>query len=320
MSTKSPFLESIRRIMRLRGYSIRTEQSYLYWIKYYIRFNKNEHPKIMGKVEVIAFLDHLASDRNVTSNTQRVALNAIVFLYSKILETPLGDLGFRLATKPKHLPTVLSVNETVAIFQQLDGIHSLIIELMYGSGLRVSECLRLRVQDFDFENLSLTIHNGKGGKDRVTLLSQKLVDKLKSQIVTALELQQEDNNDGVGPSMPVALARKYPAAFRSPSWMFVFPSVGLCRHPVNNKWCRHHLHTSVIRKSIKKATVAAKINKRVTCHTFRHSFATHLLQSGTDIRTVQELLGHSDVKTTQIYTHILGQHYAGTSSPLDRIS
>lgn len=319
MSKKSPFLESIKRTMRLRGYSIRTEQTYLYWITYFIRYNGRKHPEQMGKPEVIKFLDFLASDRHVTANTQRVALNAIVFLYTKILDHPLGDLGFKLATKPRHLPTVLTTQETVKILEQFQGLHKLIVEVMYGSGLRVSECLRLRTQDIEFENRALIVHNGKGGKDRVSVLSEKLKPKLEEQITKALEIQKSDNYNGVGPSMPDALGRKYPSAYRSPGWMFVFPSTTLSKHPVNNKLCRHHLHTSVLRKAVKRATIAAGINKRVTCHTFRHSFATHLLQAGTDIRTVQELLGHSDVKTTQIYTHILGQHYAGTSSPLDRI-
>lgn len=319
MRAKSPFIESIRRTMRLRGYSIRTEQSYLYWIRYYIRFHKYKHPKEMDRDEVIQFLDHLASDRHVTVNTQRIALNSLNFLYTKIMDKPMQDLGFKLATKPRHLPTVLTVLETTQILEQFSGVNRLIIELMYGSGLRVSECLRLRVQDIDFEKLSLTVHNGKGGKDRVTLLSDRLKDKLSKQINTALEVQSKDNANGVGPSLPIALSRKYPTAFRSDNWMFIFPSRTLCRHPVDDKVCRHHLHTSVVRKALKIALARTNIRKRVSCHTFRHSFATHLLESGTDIRTVQELLGHSDVKTTQIYTHIIGGHYAGTQSPLDKI-
>lgn len=320
MSRKSPFLESIRRTMRLRGYSIRTEKSYLYWIRYYIRFHKRRHPIEMGKVEIVQFLDHLASDRHVTANTQRVALNALMFLYSKILDKPIQNMRFRQASKPRYLPTVLTPRETLLILQKLEGLHRLIVEVMYGSGLRVSECLRLRIQDVDFEKNSLTVRDGKGSKDRVTILSQRLKPLLQKQIKRSLQIQAIDNKDAIGPSMPVALSRKYPTAYRSPSWMFIFPSIGLCRHPITNQWCRHHLHTSVIRKAVKRATQASEVRKRVTCHTFRHSFATHLLEAGTDIRTVQELLGHTDVKTTQIYTHIIGQHYAGTSSPLDRIS
>ena len=317
MTHKSPFIESIRRTMRLRGYALKTEKTYLYWIRYYIRFNQMKHPDVMGKSEVIKFLDYLASDRNCQSGTQRVALNALVFLYTKILDKPLGSLGFKKASQPRRLPTVLTVNETIDILEQLHGIHRLVVEVMYGSGLRVSEALGIRIQDIDFERYSITVRNGKGGKDRVTLLSKNLETDLELQIQKALKIQLADNSNGVGPSMPDALGRKYPNAFRMPGWMFLFPSVSLCHHPVNNKLCRHHLHHTVIRKALKKATLAINFRKRVTCHTFRHSFATHLLQSGTDIRTVQELLGHSDVKTTQIYTHILGKHYAGTNSPLD---
>ena len=319
MSSKSPFIESIRRTMRLRGYSIRTEKSYLYWIRFYIRFHQYRHPKEMGRDEVITFLDFLACDRHVTVNTQRIALNALMFLYSKILESPMLDLGFKLAKKKRYIPTVLSISETQKVLEQLEGTQRLIVELMYGSGLRVSECLRLRVQDFDFAKSCLTIHDGKGGKDRVTLLSRRLQKEIEAQIDTALEVQVIDNQNGIGPSLPIALSRKYPTAFRSSNWMFVFPSTKLCHHPVSNQLCRHHLHTSVVRKAVKIATQKSNVRKRVTCHTFRHSFATHLLESGTDIRTVQELLGHSDIKTTQIYTHVVGQHYAGTLSPLDKI-
>jgi len=319
MSSKSPFIESIRRTMRLRGYSIRTEKSYLYWIRFFIRFHHYRHPQEMGRDEVIQFLDFLASDRHVTANTQRIALNAIMFVYTKILEQPMLDLGFKLARKPRYIPTVLSVNETRQILEQLEGVHRLIVELMYGSGLRVSECLRLRVQDLDFASSSLVVRNGKGGKDRVTLLSQRLQTKLDAQISHSLAIQEKDNKGGTGPSLPDSLGRKFPHAFRSSNWMFVFPSTTLSHHPVNNTLCRHHLHASVIRKALKKAVAKTNVRKRVTCHTFRHSFATHLLESGTDIRTVQELLGHSDVKTTQIYTHVIGEHYAGTQSPLDKI-
>lgn len=319
MSRKSPFLESVRRTMRLRGYAMKTEKTYLHWIRYFIRFHKLKHPQDMGKKEVVEFLDHLAADRNCRAGTQRVALNSLVFLYTKILDKPLDNLGFKLATRPRYLPTVLTISETVEIIERLDGIHRLIVEMMYGSGLRVSEALGLRVQDLDFEKGIVTVRNGKGRKDRTTLLSSKLQPKIEVQIEHALKVQVEDNKNGVGPSMPDALGRKFPSAYRTPSWMFLFPSTVLCHHPVNNKLCRHHLHHTVIRKALKRVTTSIQSRKRVTCHTFRHSFATHLLEAGTDIRTVQELLGHTDVKTTQIYTHVIGQHYAGTSSPLDKI-
>ena len=305
--------------MRLRGYALKTEKTYLHWIRFYIRFHHMRHPQEMGEPEVVAFLDYLVSDRNCRAGTQRVALNALAFLYTKILDKPLKNLNFRLARRARHLPTVLTVTEVSMVLEELSGIHSLIVEMMYGSGLRVSEALGLRVHDIDFEHNSVTVRERKGNKDRVTLLGVSLKPRLLEQIEIALETQSGDNVSGVGQSMPDALGRKYPNAFRTPGWMFIFPSTTLCRHPQNGKTCRHHLHHTVIRKALKRATTAAMIHKRVTCHTFRHSFATHLLQNGTDIRTVQELLGHTDVKTTQIYTHIIGQHYAGTNSPLDRI-
>lgn len=254
---KSAFLQAVSEDIRLRGYSIRTEHSYLYWIKSFILYHQKKHPQHMGADEVKAFLSWLANQRHVAVNTQKVALNALVFLYHKFLKIELGELGFTHATKQRSLPVVLSVSEVAALLPHLKGMCALIVSLLYGSGLRVSECLRLRVQDIDLEHLSITVRDGKGKKDRQTLLSSSLVTALKQQITRALALQP--------------------------------------------------------------AVVACGIRKKVNCHTFRHSFATHLLQSGYDIRTVQELLGHNDVATTQIYTHVIGQHYAGTVSPLDKL-
>jgi len=320
MSKKSPFLESIRKEIRLRGYSIRTEKTYLYWLRHFIIFNRYKNPVEMGAPEVKNFLSYLASERHVSTNTQKIALNALSFVYNKALNQPLGELGFKLANRPRALPTVLSVPEVRSILDNLAGVHYLAVALMYGGGLRVSECLRLRVQDINFDRLSLTVRDGKGNKDRVTLLSPTLVDALKLQMAVARVVQRKDNAEGVGPSLPNALGRKYPTAFRQFGWMFIFPSTTLCNHPITNIICRHHLHTTVIRKALKRAKQRTSIHKNLSCHTFRHSFATHLLESGTDIRTVQELLGHNDVKITQIYTHVLGQHYAGTRSPLDSIA
>lgn len=317
----SQFINSVRRFMRLQGYSIRTEHSYIYWIKGYIRFNKMAHPKDIGADEVRVYLSWLASDRHVAVNTQRIALNAIVFLYHKFLNQELGHLGFTLACQQRYLPVVLDSSEVASILSKERGRNHLILSLMYGSGLRVSEALRLRIKDIDLKGLSLMIRDSKGRKDRNVLLGKKLVPALYSQIEDAIEVQRRDNLNNIGCSMPVALSRKYPTAFRSSSWAFLFPSSSCTKHPVSNIICRHHLYQSAVRKFLKSAVYKAGLDhKRITCHTFRHSFATQLLRSGTDIRTVQELLGHNDVKTTQIYTHVLGQHFAGTESPIDQIA
>ncbi|MBR9878519.1 MAG: integron integrase [Gammaproteobacteria bacterium] len=316
--SKSPFLESIRRDLRLRGYSIRTEKTYLHWIKRFILFHQRRHPAEMGAPEVRVFLTSLANDNGVSVNTQKIALNALAFLYRKFLGVELGPLDFKHARQHRRLPTVLTRAEVAAILSCMSGRNWLIFSLLYGSGLRIAECLRLRVKDIDFDTRALTIVSGKGGKDRKTLLSTTLMSELTRQMDTALSLQREDVARGVGPSLPFALGKKYPGAYRQPAWMFVFPSTGLCAHPVSGILCRHHLHDSVPRKALKVAVKQAGIvDKRVGCHTFRHSFATHLLEAGQDLRTVQELLGHTDVRTTQIYTHVIGKRFAGTSSPLD---
>lgn len=273
----------------------------------------------MAESDVISFLSYLASIRHVAPNTQKVALNAVVFLYRQIVKRELGDLNFKRSTKQRQLPVVLSPQEVSNVIQQINPRHRIVIQLLYGSGLRVNECLSLRVQDVNLSNLSLTVRDGKGNKDRQTLLSTNLSEPLIALIEKAKQLQQQDNLTNVGPSLPYALGKKYPNAYREPGWMFVFPSLKLCAHPLTGEVCRHHLHDSSIRKSLQQAVRKAKIEKKVTCHTMRHSFATHLLEQGYDIRSVQELLGHNDVKTTQIYTHVLGKHYAGTISPLDRI-
>lgn len=319
--TASPFLEMIRGEIRLRGYSIRTEKSYLFWIKQFILFHGKRHPSSMGADEVKAFLTWLAVKQSVAVNTQKVALNAVVFLYHKILKQDLGDLGFALATKQRHLPSVLTPAEVALILQHLDRRDRLIIELLYASGLRITEALRLRVQDIDFTHYAIFVRDGKGNKDRQTLLSESVVPPLREAIEKALILQQSDNTLGVGPSLPHRLGIKFPNAHKSPAWMFIFPATGFCTHPTTGVTCRHHLHDSVIRKALKKAVALAGIDqKRVSCHTFRHSFATHLLQSGCDIRNLQELLGHNDVKTTQIYTHVIGRHFINIKSPADRLN
>lgn len=316
----SPFLDSVRAEIRLRGYALTTEKAYLSWIRRFIYFVGKRHPETVGADEVKAFLTWLAVEKQVAVNTQKSALNALVFLYHKVLQRELGELGFTLATRQRYLPTVLNPREVQSILDHLRGTPHLVIELLYGSGLRVTECLRLRVQDVDLQRFALNIHDGKGRKDRQVLLSRRLEAELRERIALAIETQRKDNLQGVGCSLPAALGRKYPNAHRSPGWAFLFPSTGWCAHPLTGVMCRHHLHPSVVRKALQQAVSKAKVGfKRVNCHTFRHSFATQLLASGTDIRTVQELLGHNDVSTTQIYTHVLGRHYAGTESPLDRL-
>ncbi|MBY8159001.1 phage integrase N-terminal SAM-like domain-containing protein [Vibrio fluvialis] len=250
MSLKSPFLIGVQETMRMRGYSIRTEKTYLYWIKAFINFHHKRHPETMGTEEVTQFLTFLANQRNVAINTQKIALNALAYLYQKHLHHELGDLGFCYATKQRHLPTVLSPLEISSILNQLYGRDRLIIELLYGSGLRVSECLRLRVQDIDMERATLTIRDGKGRKDRQTILSHKCAEKFPAYIEKATKIQQYDNQRGIGPSLPNALERKYPNAFRQRGWMFIFPSKTTCIHLYTGIVCRHHLHQSVIRKAL----------------------------------------------------------------------
>jgi len=319
--SKSPFLNGIRQTMRMRGYSIRTEKTYIGWIKHYIRYHGRKHPSQLNAEHVKMFLSYLANSRNVAINTQKTALNALAFLYNQILKQPFGDLEFQYAKQGRRLPIVLSQSEVTSILSALNDRDRLIFSILYGSGLRITECLRLRVQDIDFDQGAITVRNGKGNKDRVTILSHSLIPAIKDQITRSIELQSIDNKNQVGPSLPHMLGKKYPNAYRKPAWMFIFPSTGLCQHPYTGITCRHHLHDSVPRKALSKAVGKCGLfNKRISCHTFRHSFATELLRSGRDIRTVQELLGHKDVSTTQIYTHVLGQHFAGTTSPLELLA
>ncbi|MFK7864836.1 MAG: integron integrase [Pseudohongiellaceae bacterium] len=316
----SQFIEDIRSNMRLRGYSLSTERTYLLWIRRFIYFSNNEHPATVPLSQIEAYLSYLAVERGVSVNTQKTALNALAFLFEKYLKRQMGDLGFKIASKQRTLPTVLSVAQVRLILGKLSGRNKLIVQLLYGSGLRVSECLRIRVQDVDLDRFALTIHNGKGGKDRQTLLSPRLLGPLEDQIQNGIALQKKDILKGVGPSMSPAMSRKYPKAIQDEAWAYLFPASKLCAHPLTGEICRHHLHPTMVRKFLSGAVSLAGIQKsRVTAHTFRHSFATHMLASGADIRTIQELLGHNDVSTTQIYTHVLGRHYAGAISPLDQL-
>jgi len=316
----SKFIEQVRENIRLRGYSLATEKTYLLWIRRFIHFTGNQHPANTDTEQITAYLTYLANQRHVSANTQKVALNALVFLFQKYLKREVGNLGFTLASKQRQLPAVLTPVQVKKIIDHLSGRNKLIIQLLYGSGLRVGECLRLRLQDIDLERYGLTIHDGKGRKDRRTVLSAALQKPLQAQILAAKEVQRRDALKSVGASMSPALSRKYPRAHISPQWAYLFPSSGWCPHPLTGEVCRHHLHPTVVSRFLREVVRLVGItDTRVTCHTFRHSFATHMLSRGADIRTVQELLGHNDVATTQIYTHVLGRHFAGTPSPLDEL-
>jgi len=309
--------DQFRNAIRVRHYSIRTEKTYWYWIRYFIRFHKLKHPLTMAEQDVSAFLTWLATERDVAAATQNQALNALVFLYRHVLERPLGEIdGITRAKKPTRLPTVLTHQEAMTVISLLSTPHRLIAALMYGAGMRVTEAARLRVKDVDFANNVITVRDGKGAKDRTTLLPQVLAPELQAMItqLTAL-LNSIPPEQRVPVSLPFALKRKYPFADISIQWQWLFPSLSVCRDR-EGRWVRHHLHVSSVQKAVKQAVRNSGINKPATSHTFRHTFATQLLLNGTDIRTVQELLGHSDLKTTQIYTHVLGQGFAGVKSPL----
>ncbi len=319
MST-SPFLESIRHVLRTKHYSIRTEKAYLTWIKRFILYHNKRHPEDMGEQEISQFLSYLAVQRRVTSSTQNLALCSLVFMYKHIFTRELTLLDDTVRAKaPKRVPVVLSNDEAMTIIHLLKKPYQLMFSILYGCGLRKNELLRLRIKDIDFESNSIFIFRGQVGKDRVTMLPLSLIPTLKAQVASAVKVHQKDLAEGEGKtSLPSGLARKYPYAITELKWQYVFPSRNRCQHPVDGYFCRHHLHWSALTKVLKEAVRASKVNKHVTAHTFRHSFATQLLLNGSDIRTVQELLGHNDLRTTQIYTHVIGQHSSGTMSPIDR--
>lgn len=306
--------------IRRRGYAYRTEQSYEQWICRFILFCNDVSPESVGATEVKAYLDYLAIRRKVSASTQNQALNAIVFLYKQVLGRELGELdAFVRSKRPRNLPVVLSRGEVGALLMQLEGTHKLIVSLLYGTGMRLLEGLRLRVQDIDFDHHRIHVHQAKGKKDRYVPLPNMLVEKLHAQIREVEHLHAQDIEAGYGEVvLPDALARKYPNAGRELKWQFLFPSGRLAVDPYGGAIRRHHLHQSSIQKAVKRAAAACHINKRVGCHTLRHSFATHLLEANYDIRTVQELLGHANVSTTMIYTHVLNRPGVGVFSPLDQ--
>lgn len=314
----SPFMDSLHRHMLAHHYSKRTVDSYLYWIRYFIRFHNRRHPREMGAGEVMAFLSFLAVDRHVSVTTQKVALNALAYLYNKYLGKPFGELGsFNKASRPRKLPVVLTRQEVAKVLGQLSGSAWLLASMIYGSGLRRIEAVGLRVNNIDFEHGLVRVWGSKGGKHRVVTIAPELFPYLRKQITRVERLLQEDlvNKDYSGVWLPNALALKYPSAPRQPGWHYLFPSTTLSYEPGTSNLRRHHVDESSINKLLKKAAMEAGIKKDVTSHTLRHSFATHLLESGADIRTVQEQLGHTDVRTTEIYTHVLKRGAQGVRSP-----
>lgn len=312
-------LDQVRMAVRRRHYSYRTEQCYIHWIRRYILFHDKRHPAEMGEPEVAAFLSDLAVARRVSAATQNQALNAILFLYKQVLERDLGLIqGVTRAKRGERLPVVLTRDEVHAVLQRLHGREWLMASLLYGGGLRVMECVRLRVKDLDFGLRQIVVRDGKGKKDRAVPMPQILIPALQAQLEVAKKVHQNDLVDGFGEvSLPYALARKYPNASREWPWQYLFPASARARDPYSGKWKRHHLDESVLQRALRKAVIEAGLTKPASCHTLRHSFATHLLTAGHDIRTIQELLGHQDVRTTMVYTHVLGKGAQGVSSPLD---
>jgi integron integrase len=312
-------LDQVRDAIRLKHYSMRTEQSYVTWIKRYIFFHNKRHPKEMGAAEIEAFLTHLAVQQKVASSTQNQALSALLFLYRDVLKLPLKrPIDAIRARKPKRLPTVLTKDEALLVMGLLSDEYELMAKLLYGSGLRLMECVRLRVKDLDFDQHQLIVRHGKGLEDRITMLPGSLIMPLQAHLRHVKRMHTQDLAQGHGEVyLPFALARKYPRAGRQWIWQYVFPSERLSTDPRTGAIRRHHISASSLQKAVTAAARRTSIGKRVTCHTFRHSFATHLLQQGYDIRTVKELLGHKDVRTTMIYTHVLNRGRLAVRSPLD---
>jgi len=318
---KPRLLDQVHEAIRRVYYSRRTEEAYVHWIKRFIYFSGRRHPAVLGEAEVTAFLNHLAAERRVAASTQNQALSALLFLYREVLGRELAWLdGLQRATRPPRLPVVLTREEVERLLAELQGVRWLIASLLYGAGLRVMECLRLRVKDVDLGYRQILVRDGKGEKDRVTMMPERLASPLAAHLARVKSLHARDLEAGYGEvSLPYALARKYPRAGREWIWQYVFPANHRSPDPEDGVIRRHHLYDSVPQRAIREAALAARIAKRVSCHTLRHSFATHLLESGYDIRTVQELLGHSDVSTTMIYTHVLNKGGRGVKSPLDRL-
>jgi integron integrase len=316
---KLRFLDQCREVMRFKRFSPRTEEAYVHWIRRFILWSGKRHPREMGAAEVRAFLTDLAARDRVSASTQNQALNGLVFLYREVVKQSLDEIGnFERAKRGARVPVVLSREEVRAMLNQLSGTQQIIGRLLYGTGLRLLECLRLRVMDLDFARGQIVVRGGKGDKDRVTMLPEGVRESLQAHLHRVRELHEKDLSQGYGEVwLPGALRVKYPGAARSWGWQWVFPSAEISLDPETKKRRRHHVSDAAVQRAIKNAAMSAGLVKRATPHTLRHSFATHLLESGTDIRTVQDLLGHKDVTTTQIYTHVMQRPGLGVKSPLD---
>lgn len=321
---KSKLLDQVREVLRVKHYSLRTEETYVQWITRYLRFHREQtgqwkHPRELGVPEIVGFLSHLATQEHVAGATQNQALNALNFLYVEVLHVELGDFGdFVRASKPRRLPVVLSREEVQRLCMALEGTTGLMARLLYGTGLRLMELLRLRVKDIDFDRNQIVVRGGKGDKDRATMLPQTLTLDLRAHLQRVQFMWQADVREGFGEVfLPPALATKYPRAKGEWAWQWVFPSRSRSRDPRSAAIRRHHVKEVALQRAVREAARRAGIVKPVTPHTLRHSFATHLLESGYDIRTVQDLLGHRDVATTQIYTHVMQKPGLGVRSPLD---
>jgi integron integrase len=320
-SAKPKLLDQVRTTIRLRGMSYQTEKAYADWIKRFIIFHDKRHPKEMGAPEIRDFLAHLVNDRNVAPSTQNQALHALLFLYREVLQIELPVIGdLQPAKKSPRAPVVFTREEVQAILSQMEGTKKMMASLLYGTGMRLIELLRLRVKDIDFQMNQITVRQGKGGKDRVTMLPQSLKEPLREHLVKVKQAHEVDLREGFGNvELPYALEKKYPQAATEWKWQYVFPAPKRSIDPQSKIERRHHLDPSVLQKAVKEGMRKAAITKHGNCHTFRHSFATHLLEAGQDIRTVQELLGHADVSTTMVYTHVLNAGGLGVRSPLDRL-